>query len=361
MVTAVSKIPYSQLSAEDNFLQSAVWAEFKEAFGWQAAAYRYGSDSLNHQLLVLIRKIGPLRLAYVPHGPELSGNGAVEGEDRLEEWGRRLAELARLIGDTIPRDVMVLRFDPPWRLGDELSTEAALTVLARAGFRLPRVRVQVPTTVIIDLTAPEEEMLSRMKSKTRYNVRLAEKRGVEVEAIAAVEALQSSMLRDWYDIYRATARRDQISIHPFAYYEKLLAVAGRERSDLRLRLYLARHEGDLLGGIIVGYCGRMATYLYGASADVKRNLMAAYGLQWRAMRDARAAGCTSYDLFGIPPTDDPKHPMSGLYRFKTGFGGAVVRRPGLVDVPRRKAAYAAYRFVEDIRDYYHKHIRKRRN
>ncbi len=363
MITDLSPIPYSQLPPGDNFLQSAVWAEFKELFSWHGLAFRYTTGSLEQHLLVLLRDIGPLRLAYVPHGPDWRRDprpeagksvNAVGNAALLESWSNRLVELAALVGDTLPRGVMALRFDLPWVLGDGLSMEAARSAFTRSGLRVPTVDVQVPTTVIVDLDAPEEELLACMKSKTRYNVRLAEKRGVEVDTAPATK------LQEWYAMYLATARRDQIAIHPFAYYEKLFSLAARESSSLRLRLYLAHHQGDLLAGIIVGFSGAGATYLYGASSDIKRNLMAPYALQWRAMADARTEGCTSYDLFGIPPTDDPDHPMAGLYRFKTGFGGSIVRRPGLVDVPRHKLTYGLYRSFENLRNYYHKRIRKRR-
>jgi lipid II:glycine glycyltransferase (peptidoglycan interpeptide bridge formation enzyme) len=122
--------------------------------------------------------------------------------------------------------------------------------------------------------------------------------------------------------------------------------AGR-RPDLRL--YIAEHEGDALAAAVTLFWGEDAVYLYGASADRKRNLMPAYLLQWTAMRGAKDAGCLRYDLFGIPPGDDPAHPMAGLYRFKTGFGGTIVHRPGSLDFALRPARAALFRRAEEIR------------
>ena len=95
--------------------------------------------------------------------------------------------------------------------------------------------------------------------------------------------------------------------------------------------------------------GREAVYLYGASSDKKRGLMAPYALQVKAMEEAKAAGCEEYDLFGIPPDEDPSHPMAGLYRFKTGFGGRIIHSPGSWDYPCRSVFYRLFRFAEALR------------
>ena len=120
-------------------------------------------------------------------------------------------------------------------------------------------------------------------------------------------------------------------------------------SSLKTTLYLAEHEGDVLAGIVTLFRGKEAVYLYGASSDRKRNLMAPYALQLKAMEDAKAYGCSEYDLFGIPPNEDPSHPMAGLYRFKTGFGGRIIHRPGSLDYPCRPLIYHLFRAAETLR------------
>ena len=135
--------------------------------------------------------------------------------------------------------------------------------------------------------------------------------------------------------------------------------SGGAREAPVITLYTAHHEDDLLGGIIVASWRGVSTYLYGASSDVKRNLMAAYLLQWEAMRRAMANGDHGYDLFGIPPTDDPAHPMHGLYRFKTGFGGRVLHRAGAWDLILRPTPGALYRGAERLRGWYYYRVRKR--
>jgi lipid II:glycine glycyltransferase (peptidoglycan interpeptide bridge formation enzyme) len=214
--------------------------------------------------------------------------------------------------------------------------------------------IQPPDTVVLDLNYEEESLLATMKAKTRYNIGLAAKKGVGVEE-GGVDDLPA-----WYRMYQDTARRDRITLHDFDYYRLQFesAQAGVAGGAPELKLLLARHEGDLLAGIIIAVHGDAATYLYGASSDAKRNLMPAYALQWEAIRLARRRGCLTYDLFGIPPSPDPAHPMHGLYRFKTGFGGRMVNRPGCWDFPYRRAGYAAYALAERARAWYYRRWRK---
>ncbi|MGL4987163.1 MAG: lipid II:glycine glycyltransferase FemX, partial [Treponemataceae bacterium] len=100
-----------------------------------------------------------------------------------------------------------------------------------------------------------------------------------------------------------------------------------------------------------------AVYLYGASSNEKRNLMPAYLLQWVAIKDAKESGCIQYDFYGIPPTDDINHPMHGLYRFKTGFGGRIVHRVGSFDIPF-SIFYLPFRLAESLRSFWFKKIKK---
>jgi lipid II:glycine glycyltransferase (peptidoglycan interpeptide bridge formation enzyme) len=205
--------------------------------------------------------------------------------------------------------------------------------------------VQAPDTVLIDLSSREEEILARMNAKWRYNIRLASRKGVTVRQAGEGE------LPVFYTLFQETARRDGIAIHSLDYYRTLF-VHGRDypvtSGGQELRLYLAEHEGEAVAAIITLFRGAEGIYLYGASSDRKRNLMASYALQWRAMRDARASGCQIYDLFGIPPSADPGHPMAGLYRFKTGFGGRIVHRPGSWDYPCRPLGAFLFRIAEGL-------------
>ena len=194
-----------------------------------------------------------------------------------------------------------------------------------------------------------------MKPKTRYNIKLAERRGVRV-----LED-EGGRLADWYGLYRETSRRDRITVHSLPYYRTLFDLARVYGEGApSLRLLLAEVRGELVAGIIVAMHRGRATYLYGASSDRHRNAMPNYALQWRAIELARESGCESYDFFGIPPSADPDHPMAGLYQFKTGFGGRILNRYGCYDVVLRPLVYAAYSGAERLRQLYYKRLRKRR-
>ncbi len=214
--------------------------------------------------------------------------------------------------------------------------------------------MQPPDTVIVDISRSPDEILASMKHKTRYNIRLAEKKGIVVE-----EARPDELDR-WYALYEETARRDRIAIHSRAYYAALLR-ASVEYAGIRpvVKLLLARHEGSLLAGNIVSFWKKQAVYLYGASSGEKRNLMPTYALQWDAILKAREAGCATYDLYGVPPRPDESHPMFGLYQFKTGFSEQVVERWGTWDAPYRPFLYALYRVAESARMFYYRSFRKR--
>jgi hypothetical protein len=294
------------------------------------------------------RLVPGLYFAYAPWGPELPGNfvippgtdtdaGAVDGEDARRE---ALEELARALKPFFPGNTAFIRFDPPWYSeGAGVPPPPVGRPFYRAG-----ADVQPPDTVIIDLAKPEAVLLGEMKPKWRYNIRLAERKGVEIHRA------DEGGLPVFYALFRETGRRDGIAIHGLEYYRTLFShCRDYSGGGQEVRLYIAAHEGEPVAAIITLFRGPDAVYLYGASSDRKRNLMAPYLLQWRAMGDARAAGCLRYDLFGIPPSENPLHPMAGLYRFKTGFGGRIIHRPGSWDYACRPLAAGLFRIAEGSR------------
>jgi lipid II:glycine glycyltransferase (peptidoglycan interpeptide bridge formation enzyme) len=341
-----------------SFLQSEFWGAFKAEHGWKPLSFDLELSGGTSRLLVLVRGLpAGFCFAYVPHGPELT----IPEADRASF----LAELAEGLRPYLPKRCLFVRFDPPWYEIEEPAAEDSPAVKAepiRPVLGKPLVRaaadVQPPDTVLVDLSRDEDLILAAMKSKWRYNIRLAEKKGV------LVEERGGDAVGEFYALYRVTSERDRIALHPESYYRRLFELAGERRAagaagNPDIRLWVARHEGQALSAIVTLFRGDRAVYLYGASSDEKRNLMPAYALQWAAMRAAKAAGCREYDLFGIPPTDDPMHPMAGLYRFKTGFGGAIAHRAGSWDYPMSGHAYALFRFAEAARSWYFKDFKKR--
>ena len=370
----------SHADEDCRFLQSPFWAQFKSAHGWKAERYSVTAVKDSHSsvctMSVLVRTFSKacfhFSIAYIPMAPELSfctnekpdTDSAVE---KLGEYASLLAELSRALKTFLPAQTLCVRFDIPldfYTCEDRDFYVTALTDFskdAKLGLKKTRTDIQPPDTVLLDLQPSPDDMLARMKPKWRYNIKLAEKKGVQVTAYHAGDAGFDAALDVFYGLYETTAKRDGIAIHTKEYYRNLLesSKAGHaENADVPLvTLYIASHENDSLAAIITLFCKREAVYLYGASGNVKRNLMPAYLLQWTAVNDAKVYGSPVYDFYGMPPTDDEHHPMHGLYLFKTGFGGTIVHRPGSVDIPT-DGLYRLYTAAENMRAFWHKKVLK---
>ena len=299
-----------------HLLQSWGWGELKANASWRPLRLALCED--NGEILAaaqILRKTAPhlpprlAHLAYVPKGPVLDWHARTEsGASLAHIFLRELRLFLRAQG------ALALQIEPHVEAGTA-EGEAALACLRELDFRETR-PVQPLRTIALDLQPNEERLLARMKEKWRYNVRLAARRGVEVRVAGTLEEV-----RAWYALLETTGERDQFGIHTLDYYRKVWQILAPRR---QARLFLAWAGGELLAGIFVGLLGREAIYLYGASSNAQRNLMPNYLLQWEAIRWAREAGATTYDFWGIPPTDDAAEAMAGVYRFKSGWGGRVL-------------------------------------
>jgi peptidoglycan pentaglycine glycine transferase (the first glycine) len=310
----LDEITWDRLVSQDpngHLLQTWDWGELKGAFGWtpwRVAVEQDGVFAAGAQ--VLYRKLGPLTMAYIPKGPVFCSEDS-EVEQAL--WQAVHAHSRRM------RSIS-LKVEPEWR-DDEPGRHAWLV---RHGFG-PSVRtIQPRRTVIVDLSDDEETILARMKVKWRYNIRLSERKGIQVR-----EAGRDGMPL-FYDLLRVTGERDRFGIHSQKYYERAYDLFSEHG---RVRLLLAYH-GDAPIAALMPFCfNGQAWYMYGASSNSDRALMPNHLLQWRAMQWARSQGCAQYDLWGISDAgpnaagDD----LQGVQRFKEGFGGEIVRYVGAYD------------------------------
>ncbi|HAW85112.1 MAG: hypothetical protein A2087_05670 [Spirochaetes bacterium GWD1_61_31] len=346
-----------------SFLQSDFWAAFKQRPGVQSLAAELTIPGSNQplRLSVLVHRLpAGLSLAYIPHGPD-----CVEPVDDPSSW---LCAVGRQLRPLLPGACLAIRFDPAW-FRAEITPPVDAASVQRLVLSAPLRKaadVQPPDTVVLDLSPGEDQLLAAMKPKWRYNIKLAEKKGVAAAVESGTAAADQTAIATFYDLYQATAKRDRIALHAKAYYLKLLATASHGAAaplDTAIvpdvRVWVARHDGQALASIVTLFYGRQAVYLYGASSDFKRNLMPAYLLQWAAIKAAKLAGCSEYDFYGIPPVEDPTHPMAGLYRFKTGFGGQVRHYAGAWDLPLRPFWYGLYRMAEALRLFWYKTVKKR--
>jgi lipid II:glycine glycyltransferase (peptidoglycan interpeptide bridge formation enzyme) len=190
----------------------------------------------------------------------------------------------------------------------------------------------------LDLARGEEALLQKMKPKTRYNIRLSLRKGVRVKSYG------TDMLETWYGLYKETSARNGITLHPKENFYTFMEMQKNE--DVDTRLLMADHEGEFLAAMFLVLSKKRGTYMYGASSGKKRNLMATYAVQWEGIRLAQQAGCEEYDMFGAAPNPNSSHPMYGLYRFKSGFGGQMVHRMGCWDYPLNEEQYKAFRAQE---------------
>lgn len=347
----------NQLEAKPHFLQTKFWANFKSLHGWKNLYFKGTSYLGDFYVSVLLRNfVKKFTLAYIPLGVTFSTFTQEGFHYDSVEYVNFLVEFKEELKNHIPKNTFCLRIDPPI---DFYSLEAKndflnLVKQIQREITPALTDIQPPDTVILNLLKSEDELLSSMKSKWRYNVRLAEKKGVTIEKCGA-EAIE-----DFYKIFTETATRDGIAVHGKNYYKSLLELSSENTEKAEVSLFVAKHEGDVLAGIITLFTETEAVYLYGASSNLKRNLMATYLLQWEAIKQAKAFGSKQYDFYGIPPENDENHPMYGLYRFKTGFGGdeCIIHRIGSLDAPLKKGIYNCYSLAEKLRAFYYKKVKK---
>lgn len=314
-----------------HLLQSWAWGELKSRFGWHVQ--RVAVKGACAQVLYRRLPAGLGSIAYVPKGPLLDfADAAAAG--RLLDAIWPLARAQRAICLKIEPNVV----DSGPTAGERPLAER----LAALGFRPSAQTVQPRRTLLVELDDEPDALLARMKQKTRYNIRLAGRRGV------CVRAGHRDDLAAFYQLMRTTAERDGFGIHSQDYYESahyLLVEPGLGR------LLLAEHEGSLLAALVVMAFAGEACYMYGASAEEGRNLMPTYLLQWESMVWAKEAGCQTYDLWGVPDEDeealeagfvDRSDGLWGVYRFKRGFGGRLVRTAGAWDLVYAPLRYRLY-------------------
>ena len=367
--------------SRNHFQQTVFWGEFKARHGWNLErfeiAWKYeGEKSEDIETLsegelsgkeivsVMIRSFGKglFSMAYVPLYPSFPfPKDKLSPNNQTVEFATFLNEIGLSLKPYLPKNTISVRFDPDVEFlspeeRDEFNMGMNLVSYAdRLRVKKTKVDIQPPDSTQIDLTPDEEEILSKMKNKWRYNIHLAEKKGVEIEKMNSKSLNLYEKLDTFYDLYKITAERDGIGIHPKNYYADLIT---HSTENEEVSLYIAIHENDYLGAIITLFTKTESIYLYGCSNNVKRNLMPNFLLQWTAMKDAKAFGSAYYDMYGMPPTDDENHPMHGLYLFKTGFGGKNIHRIGSFDV-RLSPLYKIATSAENARAWYHKVFKKK--
>jgi len=344
---------------EAHLLQSAQWAEVKGQFGWQPffLVWQEHEDDLElivrtdgdltiknpaAAALVLERKVfRGLSVIYVPKGPILRNWGDKNLHQRVIADLQEFAQSAGAIQIKIDPDLHIGRGIPGEEdaetdpLGIEITKE-----LTEGGWQFSSDQIQFRNTFLIDLRPEEDELLSRMKSKTRYNIRLASRKGITIRYGDQTD------LGNLYKMYAETSLRGGFTIRGEEYYQSLWQVFMKESLnsviDPTAQPIIAEFEGKPVAGAVMFRFGGRAWYLHGMSLPEHSDKMATYLVQWEGMRWAKENGCVTYDMWGAPDHFAEDDSMWGVYRFKRGFGGEVIRTIGAWDYPVKPLVYKVY-------------------
>jgi lipid II:glycine glycyltransferase (peptidoglycan interpeptide bridge formation enzyme) len=311
--------------------QSWEWGDFNAGLGNKVLRFGVEEDGELICALTLIKKRLPLGMKYwyVARGPVFH---ITHNTQHITFLFEEISGLAKQEG------VIFLRFEPQ-------------SDVTRCALRVTRtIDVQPSKTLLLDLTKTEDELLKGMHQKTRYNIRLAEKKGVE---IFESENLEKDFEEFW-KLMSETKERDGFRLHEKKYYQRQLRITNYELRNnsslsttsyqLQTKLFLAKYNGEIIAAGIFSFFGDTATYLHGASSNKFREVMAPYALQWGVIKTAKKIGCKYYDFSGI---SEQKWP--GVTRFKKGFGGFEFDYAGTYDVAFSRFLYGAYKMFRKIR------------
>jgi lipid II:glycine glycyltransferase (peptidoglycan interpeptide bridge formation enzyme) len=357
--TTVASLPGSHI------LQTWEWGKVKSKFGWQPhyltwyrendhielTINRNPEEQKNKHLvaaaLTLQRNINiggfshKMGIIYVPKGPLLDWNDITLRQQVLEDL-KKFAQKQSAIFIKIDPDLEVGIGIP----GMENSYEAPIgshvvNELLSSGWLFSDEQVQFRNTVLIDLKPGEKDLLANMKQKTRYNVNLALRKGV------IVRLGNKSDLNILYRMYAETSLRDGFVIRNETYYHEVWSTFLRSQQQTSFEqpvadALIAEVDGDSIAGVIIFQFAGKAWYLYGMSTLDHRDKMPNYLLQWEAIKRAKAANCTVYDLWGAPDEFTENDPLWGVFRFKEGLGGTVHRFLGAWDLPVNRIFYRLY-------------------
>ncbi|HUC20810.1 MAG TPA: peptidoglycan bridge formation glycyltransferase FemA/FemB family protein [Candidatus Polarisedimenticolaceae bacterium] len=312
---------------ESNFLQAWQWGEFHEALG--KAIFRRGYYKDGRLVGVMLSVVEPARRGRyltVPGGPIIDWHDAALAKTFVRE-----------IGTQAKAEKCVFVRVRPQLLSDDFSVK----LFAKLGFRPAPSHLHAELTQQLDITRPEEEILSKMRKGTKYEVKNSLKVGVEV-----VSSTDAKDMQAFYDLQIETAKRQGFVPFSYNFLEKQFEVFTRAGQAL---LYTARYNGDVLAQAFIIFQGQEAVYHYGASTPAGRNYPGAYAIQWEAIKEAKRRGMSRYNFWGIAPPDQPGHRFAGITTFKRGFGGEAVEYLHARDLVINKPHYLVNLIIEETR------------
>lgn len=305
-----------------SFLQSKDWSDFQQSLGRKTWHYNHGGVQA-----LIIRHDLPFKKCYlyVPYGPDIDLG---EFQGLKHSIAGFFAYVNRLAHE---QNAVFVKVEPRSDMAAELLAGQ------KRGFKYSTKHIQPHKTLILDLSSDEDQLLSYMHSKTRYNIGLAEKKDITVS--------EGRNFDTFWALLKKTTEKDGFSSHPREYYEKLLEFfsSGHKR-DITARLFFAYQKSTPLAGAIILEYGKTAYYLHGASDREYRALMAPHLMHWEIIKYYKRGGFQLYDFWGV---DDKRWP--GVSRFKHGFAGRVIEYPGAFDMPISTFWYWAYKLAQKFK------------
>jgi len=321
-------------SGQSNFLQSWEWGEFQKSLGRKI--WRIGTVRKRELIAsaLIIKKTLPLGRCYLycPRGPAINFQfpclpvgEAISNFQKV--WNALLSKIKEIGRE---EKAVFFRFDFP---------DSRLPIKLNGDFVKASIDVQPRHTLILNLQKDQNDLLQEMKPKTRYNIRLAKRKGVQIR-----QGLKPRDLNRFLELIETTAKRGRFRVHPADYYRRMVEVLGKGGL---LRIFSADYRGKTIAANLVLFFGRLATYLHGGSDNQHRNVMAPHLLQWEQIQEAKRRGCFQYDFWGIrPKVQSLKFKVqswSGITRFKRGFGGKEVSYAGTHDLVLNPFWYRIYK------------------
>lgn len=326
-----------------SFLQMWEWGEFQTLFGTSVRRFILEDESLIHGVVQVVIRELPFYLRWysVSRGPVLA--------ERIQQ--RDIHSSLSIFLDSLEKtahtdQAVFLRIEPPFYPGSREGSLCADIASARGWLRAKQM-LQSQHTSVLDITRSDDELLATMHEKTRYNIRLAERKGVVVRFSQDEQDIEIFL-----KLARSVSERTSFHFHPDLYYKTLMAHL-RGTKLLKGELAIAEHDGQPLAVHLMIYAGLHATYLHGASAVEKRNFMAPQLLYWKTVARAKESGCATYDFYGIAPPDATiDHPWAGITRIKKGFGGRDVSYMNSYEYSIRPMFHQLYRMYKGRKGYF---------
>ena len=329
------------LAKDGNFQQDFSWGEFQKSNGRKVVRYAVLSDDNKPILYIqlITQSIASKEYFYAPFGPVFS--------DTLDLKGKRQAfnYFAAEFKKDHPK-ALFLRIETL----ENISDDESLSLLSNSHFK-KTVNLSPHKTLVLGLDKSETEILAGMKPKTRYNIKIAEKSGIEVRILNEVPVDS-----DGLDPFTASADRAKVKTYSKEYFNAMLKYFSDPNGKIVARCYAAYHENDLLAANIMIEYGTYCIYLFGGAFELKRAFMPSYALHWQAILDAKEHKLKYYDFWGVET--DESHPWYGFSKFKLGFGGEIKERPGTLDYVYSSSWYNAYVLLRKLNRFVTKFIKR---